>query len=829
MGGRRIIERPRLIKLLEGTSARTILLIAPAGYGKTTLARQWAERQDRVHWYTARAGSADVAQLAVDLASVLGTATQGLESYVAQLMQALPNPSQSASHIAAAIAKLVGDLSAETLLVDDLHVTAEDGAAADLLRELQLQTGLRLLLSSRIRPPWASARLQLYGELLELGADDLALTRDEVIQIVGRRTREANDILERTRGWPAVVSLAAQTNAELSSATGAAATTLFRYFAEELFRASSSALQAQLLTLALLPKLSRDLVDLALQADSQMIIDQAIESGLATAGAESAELHPLVREYLVTKVAASKGAEEQVRAVIGLSLDQGLWDHAFELVRRFEALDLLDELIGRSFKSLVSSGRIATAEQIAAFGHVASHVSPLVDLIDAELAFRNGFFSRAAVVAERAARHLGESHSLASHAWWIAGQGAQLSFEDTEALRHFEKARETASNDEDLRDALWGCALTSCQAEAPSARQSIQPLLTRRDRSPIDRVRATAARVLLDRVIGSGESIQLSEALHALETVADPRIRTSILNVCAYHLILRAEYDDAQELAERMRETADTYQLTWAQPHAHWALAAAALGRRQMAEANSWLRRVERAADEGRSGPLLLNASCLRARQLLALRRPEDAWSALTVDETLPANRGMRGELYAIRGLTLAVLGRQEESQDWSSRARSLTTCVEAHAYSACAASVLALEGDTPRAKIADTLGEVGRLGVWDALVSAMRASPALLATLSEVGPLEPAVVATLRRSHDFDLSKQAGVDIGRRPRGVSATGGLSPREREVLELVGQGLSNQDIARALFISKSTVKVHIRHILEKTGARSRTEAATAGED
>jgi SpoVK/Ycf46/Vps4 family AAA+-type ATPase len=37
---RRIIERPRLFKVLEDTEARTILLVAPAGYGKTTLARQ---------------------------------------------------------------------------------------------------------------------------------------------------------------------------------------------------------------------------------------------------------------------------------------------------------------------------------------------------------------------------------------------------------------------------------------------------------------------------------------------------------------------------------------------------------------------------------------------------------------------------------------------------------------------------------------------------------------------------------------------------------------------------------------------------------------------
>ncbi|HEY0415195.1 MAG TPA: hypothetical protein VGC78_02310, partial [Gaiellaceae bacterium] len=49
---RRIIERPRLTKLLDETDARTILLLAPAGYGKTTLARQWAKTLTRAVWVT---------------------------------------------------------------------------------------------------------------------------------------------------------------------------------------------------------------------------------------------------------------------------------------------------------------------------------------------------------------------------------------------------------------------------------------------------------------------------------------------------------------------------------------------------------------------------------------------------------------------------------------------------------------------------------------------------------------------------------------------------------------------------------------------------------
>ena len=52
----------------------------------------------------------------------------------------------------------------------------------------------------------------------------------------------------------------------------------------------------------------------------------------------------------------------------------------------------------------------------------------------------------------------------------------------------------------------------------------------------------------------------------------------------------------------------------------------------------------------------------------------------------------------------------------------------------------------------------------------------------------------------------------------------LSPREKEVLSLVAQGLSNREIGQALFISPVTVKVHVRHIFEKLGVKSRTAAA-----
>lgn len=52
----------------------------------------------------------------------------------------------------------------------------------------------------------------------------------------------------------------------------------------------------------------------------------------------------------------------------------------------------------------------------------------------------------------------------------------------------------------------------------------------------------------------------------------------------------------------------------------------------------------------------------------------------------------------------------------------------------------------------------------------------------------------------------------------------LTERERDILRLVAQGLSNKEIATRLFLTENTVKTHVRHILEKLQLRSRTEAA-----
>jgi DNA-binding NarL/FixJ family response regulator len=54
----------------------------------------------------------------------------------------------------------------------------------------------------------------------------------------------------------------------------------------------------------------------------------------------------------------------------------------------------------------------------------------------------------------------------------------------------------------------------------------------------------------------------------------------------------------------------------------------------------------------------------------------------------------------------------------------------------------------------------------------------------------------------------------------------LTPREREVLILLAQGLSNADVARQLFISEATVKTHLAHVMTKLGVREKAQAVIA---
>src|SRR5947209_18154271 len=84
-----IIKRPRLTKLLDDTQARIILLVAPAGYGKTTLAREWSSQRGRhALWYRASASASDIAAIAQAFARAIAPVSPGAERAIRELLAA---------------------------------------------------------------------------------------------------------------------------------------------------------------------------------------------------------------------------------------------------------------------------------------------------------------------------------------------------------------------------------------------------------------------------------------------------------------------------------------------------------------------------------------------------------------------------------------------------------------------------------------------------------------------------------------------------------------------------------------------------------------------
>ncbi len=67
------------------------------------------------------------------------------------------------------------------------------------------------------------------------------------------------------------------------------------------------------------------------------------------------------------------------------------------------------------------------------------------------------------------------------------------------------------------------------------------------------------------------------------------------------------------------------------------------------------------------------------------------------------------------------------------------------------------------------------------------------------------------------------------RPPKVGLLDALTPTERKVLALVGRGASNHEIAAELFVADTTVRTHIRHILEKLALRDRVQAVVLAYD
>jgi DNA-binding NarL/FixJ family response regulator len=127
------------------------------------------------------------------------------------------------------------------------------------------------------------------------------------------------------------------------------------------------------------------------------------------------------------------------------------------------------------------------------------------------------------------------------------------------------------------------------------------------------------------------------------------------------------------------------------------------------------------------------------------------------------------------------------------------------------AIAVRDVETEIMRCVEAGAAGYVPRDASIDELLGSLRS------TARGEAVLPPRIAACLMR-------QLAVLSTGRR-RAESDAWNLTPREYEVVELLGRGLSNAEIARQLHVELATVKNHVHHILDKVGVKRRDQVAS----
>ncbi len=210
---REAIERARLIDKLNGARADCVLVVAPAGFGKTTLLSQWARSDAREQaWITLDERHDDP----VLLIGLIASALTGAEALGEDVLAPLNGPAPDVARVV--VPRLCDALrernTSVALILDDLHnLTSPDALACVAGLAERFPDGSRLLMASRSEPEIGIGRLRANGRLDDVRAGSMAMTRGEAAEAFGAVGQNLSAellgrLVELTEGWPAALYLA---------------------------------------------------------------------------------------------------------------------------------------------------------------------------------------------------------------------------------------------------------------------------------------------------------------------------------------------------------------------------------------------------------------------------------------------------------------------------------------------------------------------------------------------------------------------------------------------------------------------------------------------
>ena len=813
-----------MTRLLSESEAKIVLLVAPAGYGKTTLARQWLSDKPHV-WHNSTESSADVAALASRLADAAADLTHADVSRVDRRLHLSRNPEQEVEVLAEFVGGCFADSPSNAwLAVDDYHLLMDSDAAETLVGALAQSAPINLLVTSRRRPSWASARQIMYGEIYELGRNEIAMDATEVDEVLEGHTRPvAAGLKGLADGWPAVVGMAALTRDAVAPADIIIDEALYEFFVEDVLNTVEPEVQELLHRVAVLPEIKLEACQELFGEAAVAQVRRAEQLGLLSRAGVDSYMHPLLRRFLLMKYRERDSSDLQAtaRKAFDFALAWRDFDNAFSLAAEFELLELLEVLIRVGLENLLAVGRMATLRKWVDAATEFGISSPVVAIAEAEVAFREGDHVRADAFATAAVNELLDDDPLRGRGLFRAGQAAYFSEHYDEALARFDGAVSASSDQALQREVRWAAFIAALDSPDADAAEYLDAFAKVREATFNDAVRMANAGLMIGiRRRGVTEALAAhASATHLVDRATDPMIRTAFWNTYGYALALNSRYEQARRAATKELEEARAYRLTFVEPHAQLVAALAAIGLRDLSSGESSLESVFAFGRRLEDAFLLVTGSAVLARLHIARGDCSSAVEAASRFET-SNDAILYAESLAVRALSLAALGKNDEARVAIAALPHRRSHAEAQAFAQLANLIVALNESDEVTLATDAFGPIRALGQFDAIVTASRAYPPLIEVAVGTGH-EDFVADLLQRSNDFDLARRYGLKMRRTV--TLDTPPLSPRERQVLELVADGRTNEEVAGLLFISPVTVKAHLRHIYEKLGVRNRVEA------
>ncbi len=856
-----LVDRARLHDLLDAHPGRLVLVSAPAGFGKTALVVDWlARREVPTAWLSLDRLDNDPSRFCAHLgASVARLDVPGAER-AATLMAGLGSGGLS---FPPSLLDALSEMGSESVIVlDDLHEVNAPAVMGVLEALVRVPgPGPRLVVLTRVDPAFATGRLRVSGELLEVRERELRFTEDEAVQLFDRllpgvvEPALVRRLGQRTEGWVAGLRLAAiglrdaaDPAAVVESFTGSHRFVM-DYLLEEAVERQTPEVQRFLLETSVLGRFSTDTCE-AVTGDP--------EAALRLAEVEAANLflvplggdrewfryHHLFAELLRYRLGREQGSRQEELHRRASEWFEGMGDipTAMEHAASMTAQDRLLELLDVHALDMLARSEVAGVSYW--LGHVDSPLAQPYPMVLSVIGWLRVLTERAPdlgpVLAATASAldrvpedyDPARKRQAAIHLDVLTAFAARYAHRFDEAIVTGERLLEELEQEDAFTRGLVTFNLGRVRMMLGEMALAGELL----ERSFGDNLRSDNMYLVLTglgqaaAVLAQVEGVQRAmESLAAAVAFAEERglagypAFSTILYHRGYVEALADELNDAEASFHAAIQLARTSAYPEGHANGLVGLARVALARRAFDDAEDYL--VLAAALATGSNVVLMDTTIELEQARLAFARgiagagpPGPAFE--------PAERGEHWTTVRESGLVFAAW-QAIRAEDWDA-VRVIADELERESAGRgrgpahCTAPLVrALLPDCPDR--------------WDALDRALR----LAATRGYIRPVlnggEPVrgllqagltrTLSALGRAHARLLLDR--FDTRDRPDEQPAAGRLieplTDREEDALACLFNGDSNKAIARSMFVSVETVKTHLKHLYGKLGVSNRNEA------